>query len=343
MRLIDSAAGRRGGVALGCAATVRTQSCAPTRIREELGDRPAQRRHVAGLDQHGACTEVGQPADAGRDDRPRVRECLPRGKPVTVASRRDAHDRGAAVERTDLGRRDEAQRLRDPGSQRPVADDHPAQPVRRLDELEDAFLLAEAPCEEHVRGLIRRADLERQLERRRHDSHVARTQRARFACEEARRCEDEARPANERADDRRNPPRERNVRPPHLQDVGSPRRPGGDRRRDPVRVHEVRIARSRARSPCKCREECWHESRLPRRGAEVLDHSSSVGDPEVRERRGRHDLDVDPRRPCHAHRRGDEVAGHVGFVPRVRRRQDDDLHRSCEKTTGIERASAMNA
>ena len=93
---------RRRELALGCAAAVRAEPCAPSGISEEVRDRPAQPRYVAGGHQNGACAQVGQPADTGRDDRPPVRHRLARHQPVALAPRRDADDGRALVERAEL-------------------------------------------------------------------------------------------------------------------------------------------------------------------------------------------------------------------------------------------------
>ena len=90
-------------------------------------------------------------------------------------------------------------------------------------------------------------------------------------------------------------------------------------------------------------EERRHERELPRRAAQVLGDAAAVGDPEVLERRGRDDVDLDAQLAHPSDGRRDEVPGDVVRVARVRRRQDDDLHSRRAKTTGIASASAMKA
>ncbi len=134
------------------------------------------------------------------------------------------------------------------------------------------------------------------------------------------------RSAQQRTHERRCPARQLDVRPPHLEHVRLPRRFGGERRRDPVRVHEVGVSRRRAGGPGVRREECRNERDLPRRSPQVLSDPTAVGDTEVLEGRRGHDVDLDPELAHTAHLRGDEASRDVTLVARVRRREDADMH-----------------
>ena len=109
-------------------------------------------------------------------------------------------------------------------------------------------------------------------------------------------------------------------------------------------VHQVGVAGRSSRRARVGSEKRRHQREAPGRSSEVLSDAVSVGDPEMSERRGRDDLDVDAERPHSFHGIANEVAGDVPRVPRVRRREHDDLHGSRgAKTTGIASDSAMNA
>ena len=111
-----------------------------------------------------------------------------------------------------------------------------------------------------------------------------------------------------------------------------------------MRVHEVGVARRPARRPGVVEEERRQQQREPRPPAQVPHDAVAVGDPEVRERRGRDDLDLDTLRAHRLDGVADEEAGHVPLVARVRGRQDDDLHwRRREKTIGAASASSAKA
>jgi hypothetical protein len=109
-------------------------------------------------------------------------------------------------------------------------------------------------------------------------------------------------------------------------------------------MDEVRIAR---RSPRRARErdeERGHEQDEPRPPPQVAHDPVPERDPEVRERRGGHDLDLHALASHRLDRVAHEEAGDVTAVPRVGRRQDDDLHaRRLAKTIGAASASIANA
>jgi hypothetical protein len=242
-----------------------------------------------------------------------------------------------------VGRR-ERLRLRHARAQRPVADDHPRQALGRVHELEDPLLLAEPPGEEDVRRVVRLRHPLRDLHSGRNHLDPACAQRSRLVGEEPGRRDDGARAAQQRTHEERRATRQLDVRSPHLQHVRLPRRARGERRRDPVRVNEIGVARDAARGDRVRRDESRNERQLPRSGAQVLRDPAAVGDAEVREGRRRDDVDLDAAFPYRAHRPGDEVARDVPRVARVRRRQDDDLHSvDAAKTIGSASASARNA
>jgi hypothetical protein len=84
----------------------------------------------------------------------------------------------------------------------------------------------------------------------------------------------------------------------------------------------------------EAREQRWNEQGQPRPAAQVADDAMPVGEPVGMELLRPHHVHFDA--PC-AHvldRVGDEATGHVMWVPRVRRREDADLHDfSTRKTT----------
>ena len=84
-------------------------------------------------------------------------------------------------------------------------------------------------------------------------------------------------------------PRELDVRSPELEDERLSRLQRGQRRREPVRMDEIGIARSSPRSARVRREEQRHEEHLPRTALQVPDDAVPVGEPEVPERGGRDD------------------------------------------------------
>ena len=152
------------------------------------------------------------------------------------------------------------------------------------------------------------------------------------------------RPSQQRPEEPRRAARELDVRSPELDDVRLPGRERRERGGKPVRVDEVGVARSPARRPRVVEEERRQQQREPRPPAQVPGDPVAVRDPEVAERRGRDDLDLDALRPHRLDGVADEEAGHVPLVPRVRGRQDDDLHWSRrEKTIGAASASSANA
>ena len=136
----------------------------------------------------------------------------------------------------------------------------------------------------------------------------------------------EPRPPQQRPEEPRRAPRELDVRAPELHHVRLPGLQRRERGRQPVRVDEVGVARGPARGPRIVEEERRQQQRQPRPPAQVPHHAVAVGDPEVAERRGRDDLDLDTLRAHGLDGVADEEAGHVPLVARVRSRQDDDLH-----------------
>ena len=154
----------------------------------------------------------------------------------------------------------------------------------------------------------------------------------------------EPRPAQDRPEEPRRAPRDLDIRPPELDDVRLAGRERGEAGREPVRVDEVGIPRSPPRRQCEADEEGRQEQREPRPPAQVADDPVPVRDPEVPERRRRDDLDLHSLRPHRLDRVTDEEPRHVPLVPRVRGRQDDDLHwRRRANTIGAASASIANA
>ena len=97
--------------------------------------------------------------------------------------------------------------------------------------------------------------------RRRNDLARAGAERARLIREERRSRDDDARAAHERTHERGCTARELDVRPPHLQHVGLARRPRRDRRGDPVRMHQVGVARRTSGCARERRKEQRHAAR----------------------------------------------------------------------------------
>ena len=212
----------------------------------------ARRRRAA---RDAVLDRVDEPADRGRDDRPPVGHRLARDHAVALAPRRDADDRRALVVGAELGRRDEADRLGHAVAQRAVADDHARQALRRLEELEDALLLAQPAGEEDVRRLVRLADLGRDLDAVRDHAHLARAERARAASArnvDAASTTPRARGRSGRTSHGR-AARELDVRPPDLEHERLPGRERRERRREPVGVHDVGVARRAPRGRARTR------------------------------------------------------------------------------------------
>jgi hypothetical protein len=84
--------------------------------------------------------EVEQPPDRARDDGTPVRHRLGADDAEALAERRHRYDRCPVVEPLELFVWDETPRARQLVAQRPVAHDDERDAVRRLDELEHAFL-----------------------------------------------------------------------------------------------------------------------------------------------------------------------------------------------------------
>src|SRR5262249_41485742 len=94
----------------------------------------------------------------------------------------------------------------------------------------------------------------------------------------------------------------------------------------PVCVHDVGAARGSAGRPPVRGEEERDERRPPRPGAEGLDDAPAVGEAEVRERRGRADVDRDPGCPDALHRRRPQPARDGPRPGRIRGREDAAPH-----------------
>ena len=311
---------------------------APRRFRAAAPAPRAATARAPRCDQDSAGPEVGEAPDARRHDRAAVRHRLARGHAVALAPRRDADDRGAlVVRRRAPTAATKPTRLRDAVAQRPVADDHARQAVGRLDELEDALLLAEPAREEDVRRLGGRADVlgDRRPAAGRPPPARAPSARASSARKRRRR-EHDARAAHERANEPRRAPRELDVGAPHLQHVRLSGRARRDRRRDPVRVHEVGVARRPPRRDGERREERRQRARAstaPRAGSARSRRRArrrSAGTRPARRRRPRRRRRARPRPTSATNVPATGCSGDG-----IRRRQDDDLHSRCAKTTGI--------
>ena len=282
---------------------------------------------------HAVLDGVDEPAHRGRDDRPTVRHRLPRDDAIALAVRRaDDHGRPYVV-RDELVTRDEAERLGRPCAEGAVAHDHPWDPLGRPDEVEDPLLLGETAHEQRVRRIVRLADGVGNRDPARHHAHPSCAELACGRCERLRRAQHDARPANEAPGGPAHTRRELHVRSPQLEDerlAGLQRREGG---RKPVGVDEVGIARRTARCSRVRSQEYRQQERLPRTAPEVPDDAVSVGEPEVPERGGRDDLDVEPGGAKFLHRLAHEHPCDVVRPARVRRREHDDLHSRRKRAT----------
>ena len=113
-------------------------------------------------------------------------------------------------------------------------------------------------------------------------------------------------------------------------------------------VDEVDATGGAARSPGIREQEERQQSQEPRPSANVPWDPMPVREPEVRERRGRDDLDLGAGFAQVLHRVAHEGAGDVVRLARVRRRQDEDAHQPRAggarrpKTTGTATASTAN-
>ena len=134
----------------------------------------------------------------------------------------------------------------------------------------------------------------------------------------------EPRPPQNAARERGRAPRQLHVRAPELDDERLAGQRGDGARREPVRVHEVGVARRPPRGAREGGEHRRQEQRLRRARAQVADDAGAVGDPEVAEPGRRDDLDLDPPRAQRLHGVADEVPGRVAGVARVRGGEDGD-------------------
>ena len=239
--------------------------------------------------------------------------------------------------------RDEADRLRH--AHRPGADDHARQPLGRGEELLDPLLRREPADEEDVRRLLGLADRLGDLDPARDHAHLARAELARRVGEGLRGRDRQPRAAQERPEEPRRPPRELDVGAPELDDERLPGRERGERRREPVRVDEVGVARRAARRARERDEERRQRAaRATAAGAGCPTIPWPYAIPKCRNDAGETTSTSTPSARRRLDRVADEEAGDVPLVPRVRRRQDDDLHgRRRAKTIGAASASIANA
>ena len=108
-------------------------------------------------------------------------------------------------------------------------------------------------------------------------------------------------------------------------------------------MDEIGVARGSPRGTRVRGEEERQEQHLPRTPPEVPDDPVPVREPEVPERGGRDDVDVEAGRPQVLDRIANERSRDVVRPARVRRREDDDLHsRRARATTGSAAASVAN-
>ena len=274
---------------------------------------------------------------AGRTPSPRARRS--RSPPVGRARRRRPRARSTARARCV---RHEPDRL--PDANGPCADDHPWQSFGRRQELVNSLLGREAADEEHMRRLFRLADRLRNLDAARDHPHVRRAELAGRSREKLRRRDRQLRPAQDRPEEPRRTPRELDVTAPELDHVWLAARERSEPGRQPMRMDEVGIACGSPRGACVAEQKRRQEQHEPGSTTQVSGDPVPVGDAEVPERRRRDDLDLHSLRTHGLDRVTDEEARHVPLVPRVRGRQDDDLHwRRRAKTIGAASASIANA
>jgi hypothetical protein len=262
---------------------------------------------------------------------------------VALAPRRAYDDGRALVPGAELARRDEPDAVGEQVPQRAVPDDHAREPVRRLDELGDALLVREAADVEDVRRILGLAHRLRERDARGHDAHLARPEPTRGLHERRRGADQEPRATHEPAESPGRLQRELGVRAPELHDERPPGRERGERRDEPVRVHEVGVACGPPRGPGEREQEERDEEYAPRLPPQVPGDPVPVREPEVPERGGRDDRDLDARRAQVLDRVPHERARDVVLRARVRRRQDGELHgarAARPKTTGRATASA---
>ena len=108
-------------------------------------------------------------------------------------------------------------------------------------------------------------------------------------------------------------------------------------------MDEIGIARGPPRSSRVVEEKRRQEQTEPGPLAQIAGDPVPVRDAEVPERRRRDDLDLHTLRSHRLDRVANEEPGNVPLVPRVRGRQEDDLHRRREKTIGAASASIAKA
>ena len=283
-------------------------------------------------------------ADRRRDHRSPVGHRLVRDEPVALAPRRHADDGRPLVVRPELcecGTKPTASGT----ATGPAPTITRGRPCRRRQELVDPLLGREAADEEHVRRILRLADRLRDLDPAR-DRRAPRAHRAR-ARQSARDSEAAIASRARRRIGRKSQGARRATSTSVPQSwttyglpVASAARPEGSQ------CAWTRSA-SRAARRAGTREDdekSRQEQREPRPPAQIPGDPVPVGDAEVAERRRRDDLDLHSLGPHGLDRVTDEEPSHVPLVPRVRGRQDDDLHwRRRAKTIGAASASIANA
>ena len=226
--------------------------------------------------------------------------------------------------------RDEAERIPDEVPERAVAGDDEVHAFGRGHELPDPLLRREPPDEEHLRRLGLDAGRSRELDAVRDRAHVAPAAAARSLGEGLGDADHDRGAADDEADEPRVAACQLEVgeaaggaRPVQREHEAASREDADCAGGEPVRVHEVAAARGPAHGEDHRDDE---ERREPGPPADVPDEASAVGKAEVAvaARREHRNVDVagEP-----AHEIGDEPAGEVPFVPRVRGGEVDDAER----------------
>jgi hypothetical protein len=108
-----------------------------------------------------------------------------------------------------------------------------------------------------------------------------------------------------------------------------------------VRVHEIAV--DARRSTPEGPEEEGHREDEPGPSSEIADDAVAVRETEVPKRGRRDDVDPDAAFPNVLDGVSDESPRDVIRMPRVRRRQDEDVQARLAKTTGSASASATKA
>ena len=134
--------------------------------------------------------------------------------------------------------------------------------------------------------------------------------------------------------------RELEVRTPHLNDVWRPERHRNGAGRQPVRMHEIGLT---ARSTAEVPQECRYDQNQPGTRTDVPHDAVPVGEPEMPERRRRHDVDLDIAFAHVLDRVGDEATRGILGPTGIGRGQNENLQRRLAKTIGSASASAMKA